>query len=88
MNEIKIRPITELLKVLRDNTNKIVLWQSPLDGIDELNAFHKLFISREEKYILKGLLIDWGVKPDEYVVEPIWNLLDKMIEYETEEQIR
>ena len=58
-----------------------------LDGIDELNAFHELF-SREEKYILKGLLIEWGVKPDEYVVEPIWNLLDKMIEYETEEQIR
>lgn len=82
MNEIKIRPITELLKVLRDNTDKIVLWQSPLDGIDELNAFHELF-SREEKYILKGLLIDWGVKPDEYLVEPIWNLLDKMIEYET-----
>lgn len=87
MNEIKIRPITELLKVLRDNTDKIVLWQSPLDGIDELNAFHGLF-SREEKYILKGLLIDWGVKPDEYLVEPMWNLLDKMIEYETEEQIR
>ena len=87
MNEIKIKPIVELLKVLRDNTDKIVLWQSPLYGIDELNAFHELF-SREEKYILKGLLIDWGVKPDEYLVEPIWNLLDKMIEYETEEQIR
>ena len=87
MNEIKIRPVVELLKVLRDNTDKIVLWQSPLDGIDELNAFHGLF-SREEKYILKGLLIEWGVKPDEYLVEPIWNLLDKMIEYETEEQIR
>ena len=82
MNEIKIKPIVELLKVLRDNTDKIVLWQSPLDGIDELNAFHGLF-SREEKYILKGLLIDWGVKLDEYLVEPIWNLLDKMIEYET-----
>jgi hypothetical protein len=82
MNEIKIRPVVELLKVLRDNTDKIVLWQSPLDGIDELNAFHGLF-SREEKYILKGLLIDWGVKLDEYLVEPIWNLLDKMIEYET-----
>lgn len=87
MNEIKIRPVVELLKVLRDNTDKIVLWQSSLDGIDELNAFHELF-SREEKYILKGLLIEWGVKPDEYLVEPIWNLLDKMIEYETEEQIR
>lgn len=80
MNEIKIRPITELLKVLRDNTDKIVLWQSPLDGIDELNAFHELF-SREEKYILKGLLIDWGVKPDEYLVEPIWNLLDEIIDF-------
>ena len=87
MNEIKIRPVVELLKVLRDNTDKIVLWQSSLDGIDELNAFHELF-SREEKYILKGLLIEWGVKPDEYLVEPIWNLLDKMIEYENEEQIR
>lgn len=87
MNEIKIRPVVELLKVLRDNTDKIVLWQSPLDGIGELNVFHELF-SREEKYILKGLLIGWGVKPDKYVVEPIWNLLDKMIEYETEEQIR
>ena len=87
MNEIKIRPVVELLKVLRDNTDKIVLWQSPLDGIDELNAFHELF-SREEKYILKGLLIDWGVKPEEYVVEPMWNLLDIMIEYETEEQFR
>lgn len=80
MNEIKIRPVTELLKVLRDNADKIVMWQSPLDGIDELNAFHELF-SREEKYILKGLLIDWGVKPDEYVVEPIWNLLDKIIDF-------
>lgn len=39
MNEIKIRPITELLKVLRDNTDKIVLWQSPLDGIGELMVF-------------------------------------------------
>lgn len=80
MNEIKIRPVTELLKVLRDNADKIVMWQSPLDGIDELNAFHELF-SREEKYILKGLLIDWGVKPDEYVVEQIWNLLDKIIDF-------
>lgn len=87
MNEIKIRPVVELLKVLRDNTDKIILWQSPLDGIDELNAFHELF-SREEKYILKGLLIEWGVKSDEYLMEPIWNILDKMIEYETEEQIR
>ena len=80
MGEIKIRPIPELLKVLRDNTDKIVLWQSPLDGIDELNAFHELF-SIEEKYILKGLLIEWGIKPDEYVVEPIWNLLDKIIDF-------
>lgn len=80
MNQIKIRPITELLKVLRDNTDKIVMWQSPLDGIDELNAFHGLF-SIEEKYILKGLLIEWGIKPDEYVVEPIWNLLDKIIDF-------
>lgn len=84
MNEIKIRPVTELLKVLRDNTDKIVLWQSPLDGIDELNAFHELF-SREEKYILKGLLIDWGVKPDEYLVEPVWNILDNLINFYTEE---
>nr|DAV14025.1 MAG TPA: hypothetical protein [Caudoviricetes sp.] len=82
MNEIKIRPIVELLKVLRDNTDKIVLWQSPLDGVDELTVFHKLF-SREEKYILKCLLVEWGVKPDKYVVEPIWNILDKIIEYET-----
>lgn len=82
MNEIKIRPIVELLKVLRDNTDKIVLWQSPLDGVDELTVFHKLF-SREEKYILKGLLVERGVKPDKYVVEPIWNILDKIIEYET-----
>lgn len=80
MKEIKIKPIVELLKVLRDNTDKIVLWQSPLDGIDELNAFHGLF-SIEEKYILKGLLIEWGIKPDEYVVEPIWNLLDKIIDF-------
>lgn len=84
MEEVKIRPITELLKVLRDNTDKIVLWQSPLDGIDELNAFHELF-SREEKYILKGLLIDWGVKPDEYLVEPVWNILDNLINFYTEE---
>ena len=84
MNKIKIRPIPELLKALRDNTDKIVLWQSPLDGIDELNAFHELF-SREEKYILKGLLIDWGVKPDEYLVEPVWNILDNLINFYTEE---
>lgn len=84
MNEIKIRPVVELLKVLRDNTDKIVLWQSPLDGIDELNAFHELF-SREEKYILKGLLIDWGVKSDEYLAEPVWNILDNLINFYTEE---
>lgn len=84
MNKIKIRPIPELLKALRDNTDKIVLWQSPLDGIDELNAFHELF-SREEKYILKGLLIEWGVKPDEYLVEPVWNILDNLINFYTEE---
>ena len=80
MEEIKIRPIPELLKVLRDNTDKIVLWQSPLDGIGELVVFHNLF-SREERFILVGLLVEWGVKPDEYVVEPIWNILDNIIKF-------
>lgn len=84
MNEIKIRPIPELLKVLRDNTDNIVLWQAPLDGIAELVVFHHLF-SREERFLLVGLLVEWGVKPDEYVVEPIWNLLDKIIKFYTGE---
>lgn len=34
-----------------------------------------------ERYVLAGLLIEWGIKPDEYVVEPIWNLLDKIIDF-------
>ena len=59
MEEIKIRPIPELLKVLRDNTDKVVLWQSPLDGIAELVVFHSLF-SIEERFILVGLLVEWG----------------------------
>lgn len=84
MGEIKIRPIPELLKVLRDNTDNIVLWQAPLDGIAELVVFHHLF-SREERFLLVGLLVEWGVKPDEYVVEPIWNLLDKIIKFYTGE---
>lgn len=84
MKEIKIRPIPKLLKVLRDNTDKIVLWQSPLDGIGELVAFHNLF-SREERYLLVGLLVEWGVKPGEYVVEPIWGILDNIIDFHTEE---
>ena len=84
MGEIKIRPIPELLKVLRDNTDNIVLWQAPLDGIAELVVFHHLF-SREEGFLLVGLLVEWGVKPDEYVVEPIWNLLDKIIKFYTGE---
>ena len=84
MNEITIRPITELLKVLRDNTDKIVLWQSPLDGIGELMVFHNL-ISREERFLLIGLLVEWGVKPDEYLTEPMWNILDNIINFYTEE---
>ena len=80
MDEIKIRPLVELLRVLRDNTDKIVMWQSPLDGIGELAVFYDLF-TLEERYVLSGLLIEWGVKPDEYVVEPIWNLLDKIIDF-------
>ena len=84
MEEVKIRPVTELLKVLRDNTDKIVLWQSPLDGVGELVVFHHLF-SREERFILVGLLVEWGVKPDEYVVEPIWNILDNIIKFYTGE---
>ena len=80
MGEIKIRPIPELLKVLRDNTDKIVLWQSPLDGIMELAVFHDMF-TLEERYILAGLLMEWGVKPNEYVTEPIWDILDKIIDF-------
>ena len=80
MNEIKIRPITELLRVLRDNTDKIVMWQLPIEGIMELAVFHDTF-TLEERYVLAGLLIEWGIKPDEYVVEPIWNLLDKIIDF-------
>lgn len=80
MEEIKIRPIPELLKVLRDNTDNIVLWQSPLDGIIELAVFHDMF-TLEERYILAGLLMEWGVKPDEYVTEPIWDILDKIIDF-------
>lgn len=80
MEEIKIRPIPELLKVFRDNTDKIVLWQSPLDGIIELAVFHDMF-TLEERYILAGLLMEWGVKPDKYVTEPIWDILDKIIDF-------
>lgn len=80
MKEIKIRPIPELLKVFRDNTDKIVLWQSPLDGIIELAVFYDMF-TLEERYILVGLLMEWGVKPDEYVTEPIWDILDKIIDF-------
>ena len=80
MEEIKIRTIPELLKVLRDNTDKIVMWQLPIEGIMELAVFHNLF-NLEERYVLAGLLIEWGIKPDEYVVEPIWNLLDKIIDF-------
>lgn len=80
MEEVKIRPIPELLKVLRDNSDKIVHWQLPLDGIGELVVFHNLF-SREERLLLVGLLVEWGIKPSEYVVEPIWNLLDEIIDF-------
>lgn len=80
MEEVKIRPVTELLKVLRDNTDKIVMWQLPIEGIMELAVFHDMF-TLEERYVLAGLLIEWGIKPDEYVVEPIWNLLDKIIDF-------
>ena len=80
MNEIKIRPVTELLKVLRDNTDKIVMWQLPIEGIMELAVFHDIF-TLEERYVLAGLLIEWGIKPGEYVVEPIWNLLDEIIDF-------
>jgi hypothetical protein len=80
MDEIKIRPLVELLRVLRDNTDKIVMWQLPIEGIMELAVFHNLF-NLEERYVLAGLLIEWGIKPDEYVVEPIWNLLDKIIDF-------
>lgn len=80
MSEIKIRPIIELLKILRDNTDKIVMWQLPIEGIMELAVFHNMF-TLEERYVLAGLLIEWGIKPDEYVVEPIWNLLDKIIDF-------
>ena len=84
MDEIKIRPLVELLRVLRDNTDKIVMWQLPIEGIMELAVFHNLF-NLEERYVLAGLLIEWGIKPDEYVVEPIWNLLDNIINFYTEE---
>jgi hypothetical protein len=80
MDEIKIRPLVELLRVLRDNTDKIVMWQLPIEGIMELAVFHDIF-TLEERYVLAGLLIEWGIKPDEYVVEPIWNLLDKIIDF-------
>ena len=80
MGEIKIRPIVELLKVLRDNTDKIVMWQLPIEWIMELAVFHDMF-TLEERYVLAGLLIEWGIKSDEYVVEPIWNLLDKIIDF-------
>jgi hypothetical protein len=80
MDEIKIRPLVELLRVLRDNTDKIVMWQLPIEGIMELAVFHDMF-TLEERYVLVGLLIEWGIKPDEYVVEPIWNLLDKIIDF-------
>lgn len=46
----------------------------------ELAVFHDIF-TLEERYVLAGLLIEWGIKPDEYVVEPIWNLLDKIIDF-------
>ena len=84
MEEVKIRPVTELLKVLRDNADKIVMWQSPLDGIGELAVFYDLF-TLEERYVLSGLLVEWGVKPDEYLTEPMWNILDNIINFYTEE---
>lgn len=84
MEEVKIRPIPELLKVLRDNSDKIIHWQLPLDGIGELVAFHNLF-SIEEMYLLVGLLVEWGVKPDEYLTESMWNILDNIINFYTEE---
>lgn len=31
--------------------------------------------------MLKGVLVSWGIKPNEYVQEPIWNLVDKMIKF-------
>ena len=39
----------------------------------------------EERYVLSGLLIEWGVKPDEYLAEPMWNILDNIINFYTEE---
>ena len=84
MSEIKIRPIVELLKVLRDNTDKIVMWQLPIEGIMELAVFYDLF-TLEERYVLSGLLVEWGVKPDEYLTEPMWNILDNIINFYTEE---
>jgi len=78
--ELTIRTIPELLKVFRNNADKVVLWQLPLEGVDELMIFHKLF-SSEERYVLKGLLIDWGIKPNEYLKEPIWNILDNIIDF-------
>ena len=78
--ELTIRTIPELLKVFRNNADGVVLWQLPLESVDELMIFHKLF-SSEERYVLKGLLIDWGIKPNEYLKEPIWNILDNIIDF-------
>lgn len=74
------RSLVEVLELFQAAEKEILLWQAPLDSVDEFYTFTDK-ITSEERFMLKGVLVSWGIKPNEYVQEPIWNLVDKMIKF-------